>query len=180
MRDVVRSQTWSTLVLRDDTSASSRQWIRSQKNDRECRLLRVLLLSSWKSWFNCRQAIYSTAPSCTSWFNAFKLQIWFYSVAVITSGSDRHYSRNVGHPGDPGSIPGKTLPFALAVSFLCRDMRKKVLKMLLECFFSEEIELIMLHPEVKIERREEHRILLISVPCRFNSVLDEGARFSNS
>jgi hypothetical protein len=60
-------------------------------------------------------------------------------------------------------------------------MRKKVLKTLLECFFfSEEIELIMLHPEVKIERREEHRILLISVPCRFNSVLDEGARFSNS
>jgi hypothetical protein len=104
----------------------------------------------------------------------------FYSVAVITSGSDRHYSCNVGHPGDPGSIPGKTFPFALAVSFLCRDMRKKVLKMLLECFFSEEIELIMLHPEVKIERREEHRILLISIPCRFNSVLDEGARFSNS
>jgi hypothetical protein len=39
---------------------------------------------------------------------------WFYSVAVITSGSDRHYSCNVGHPGDPGSIPGKTYPFALS------------------------------------------------------------------
>jgi hypothetical protein len=35
----------------------------------------------------------------------------FYSVAVITSGSDRHHFCGVGHPGDPGSIPGKTFPF---------------------------------------------------------------------
>jgi hypothetical protein len=47
---------------------------------------------------------------------AYKLsiQLRFYSVAVITSGSDQHYIRNVGHPGDPGSIPGKTYPFALS------------------------------------------------------------------
>jgi hypothetical protein len=45
----------------------------------------------------------------TSAFN-----FWFYSVAVITSGSDRHYICSVGHPGDPGSIPGKTFPFALS------------------------------------------------------------------
>ena len=36
----------------------------------------------------------------------------FYSVAVITSGSDRHHFGGVGHPGDPGSIPGRTFPFA--------------------------------------------------------------------
>lgn len=37
----------------------------------------------------------------------------FYSVAVITSGSDRQHICGVGHPGDPGSIPGKTYIFAI-------------------------------------------------------------------
>ena len=39
----------------------------------------------------------------------------FYSVAVITSGSDRHHISGVGHPGDPGSIPGRTFRFARLV-----------------------------------------------------------------
>ena len=43
----------------------------------------------------------------------------FYSVAVITSGSDRHHFGGVGHPGDPGSIPGRTFPFAC----FCIDLR---------------------------------------------------------
>jgi hypothetical protein len=42
------------------------------------------------------------------------IQKRFYSVAVITSGSDRHQHHvDVGHPGDPGSIPGKTYGFGL-------------------------------------------------------------------
>jgi len=52
--------------------------------------------------------------SYTSRFRVLYPSVWgFYSVAVITSGSDRHHFSDVGHPGDPGSIPGRTFPFAL-------------------------------------------------------------------
>jgi hypothetical protein len=39
---------------------------------------------------------------------------WFYSVAVITSGSDSLVPQKtcLDFPGDPGSIPGKTYRFA--------------------------------------------------------------------
>ena len=42
------------------------------------------------------------------------IQLRFYSVAVITSGSDASSSsrRAYPSPGDPGSIPGKTYCFA--------------------------------------------------------------------
>ena len=64
------------------------------------------------SYINVRKEI---APSNV--INPFELR--FYSVAVITSGSDRHHLSGVGHPGDPGSIPGKTFPFALSIHLFC-------------------------------------------------------------
>ena len=45
----------------------------------------------------------------------------FYSVAVITSGSDRHHLCGVGHPGDPGSIPGRTSSFCFCSRHLAED-----------------------------------------------------------
>jgi hypothetical protein len=46
-------------------------------------------------------------------YQIFDTEKRFYSVAVITSGSDCYLSpRYIFIPGDPGSIPGKTFRFA--------------------------------------------------------------------
>ena len=44
--------------------------------------------------------------------------LWFYSVAVITSGSDPSFFTEacLDCPGDPGSIPGRTSSFCMILA----------------------------------------------------------------
>ena len=63
--------------------------------------------------------IYVNSVNVASIDHPKSIQLRFYSVAVITSGSDASSSsrRAYPSPGDPGSIPGKTYRFAADLYF---------------------------------------------------------------